>query len=220
MRTVLQSVFAFVALLITSLGTAGQAGAVTVDRETLIGRQVFVFFSASKAITCPGPEHRPGTAFVFGDINGAESISRSTGVPATRSNSIVVDIFGYGNDCTGASFGFGSGFSSGGLVGPGPLLALAAMNTTLNVQDLSSGATMQVTLHLTVTGSGPLASTAATTETHTAHPFTLTITRSASSNRPATVTGTFTINGDVFDLGGTPATISGNSNSTLTVTRP
>jgi hypothetical protein len=215
MRTVLLS---FVALLIISMGAAGQAGAVTVDGQSVIGRQVFVFFSASKTLTCPNGT--PGTAFVNGDVIGGESISRTVGVPATRSNSVTVDVFAYSNDCTGASFGFGGGLSSGGLVGPGPLLGFATMNASLTVQDFDSGATMPVTVHLVVTASGPLAASAATTETHTVHPFTLTITRSANSNRPATVTGTFAINGDVFNLGGTSATISSNSNSTLTVTTP
>jgi hypothetical protein len=219
MRTAFLSI---VMLGMLSLGAAGQAGAtVVVQRDTTIGRQVFGFFSVSKTVTCGGVQK---TASVFGDIVGGQSIARSTGVPVTRENAIVVDVFGYSNDCTGASFGFGSGNVIGGLLGPGPLLNLATMNNTATIQDVGSGATASVTVHATFSGSGPLVSGSSTTETHTVPapggPFTITITRTANSNRPVTASGTFAINGDVFDLAGTSGTISSNSNSTLTVTKP
>jgi hypothetical protein len=210
-----------VALGMMTLGMVGQAGAAVVERETLIGRQVFVFFSASKTVTCGGVAK---TATISGDVVGSESISRSTGMPFTRSNVVTPDVFFYSNECTGVSFGFGGGLPASGLVGPGPLLNLAIMNASSTVQDFGSGVTLPVTTHLTVTSSGPLTSSGSTTETHTVSgpggPFTLTITRSANSSRPGTVTGTFTINGDVFDLTGTSADLSGNSNSTLTVSKP
>jgi hypothetical protein len=210
-----------VALGIMTLGMVGQAGAAVVERDSLIGRQVFVFFSASKTVTCGGVAK---TATISGDVIGSESIARSTGTPVTRSNAIVMDVFNYFNECTGASFGFGSGGVVGGLVGPGPLLNIATMNNTTTVQDFDSGATASVTAHLTVTSSGPILSSGSTTETHTVNghggPFTLTITRTANSSRPGTVAGTFTFNGVVFDLGGTSASLSGNSNSTLTISKP
>jgi hypothetical protein len=216
------SALSIATLAAISLGTASRAGAsVVVESDTTVGRQVFVFFSASKTVKCKGVSK---TATVYGDISGAASIARSTGVPVTRSNAITMDVFGYSNDCTGASFGFGSGGVVGGLVGPGPLLDVATMNTSTTVQDFDSGKTMPVVVHLTVTGSGPLTSSGSTTETHTVTapggPFTLTITRTANSNRSGTVTGTFSINGDVFDLGGTSATFNSNSNATITVTKP
>jgi hypothetical protein len=218
MRTTFLSV---VMLGMLSLGTASQAGATVVQRDATIGRQVFGLFSVSKTVTCGGVQK---TASVSGDLIGAQSIARSTGVPVTRSNAIVMDVFGYSNACTGASFGFGSGSVVGGLVGPGPLLNLATMNTTATIQDFDTGATASVTVHATFSGSGPLVNSGATTETHTVTapggPFTITITRTANSSRPVTASGTFAINGDVFDLTGTSGTINSNSNSTLTVTKP
>ena len=203
-------------------GMVGQASAnVVVQRDSMIGRQVFGFFSVSKTVRCHGQDK---TASISGDLIGSESISRSTGVPVTRSNAITLDVFSYSNDCTGASFGFGSGGVGGGLVGPGPLLNLATMNTTTTVQDVGSGATATVTVHATVTGQGDLTSSGSTTETHTVSgpggPFTITITRTANSSRAGVVSGTFAINGDVFKLDGSFATFSGNSNSTLTITKP
>jgi hypothetical protein len=210
-----------VALGMMTLGMVGQAGAAVVERDTLIGRQVFVFFSASKTVTCGGVAK---SATISGDVIGSESIARSTGMPVTRSNALTLDVFSYSNECTGASFGFGSGGVVGGLVGPGPLLNLAAMNSTATVQSFDTGATAPVTVHLTVTSSGPLTSSGSTTETHTVNghsgPFTITITRTANSSRPGTVSGTFAFNGDVFDLAGTSASLSGNSNSTLTISKP
>jgi hypothetical protein len=217
MRKVLLSVFAFGLL---TVGAARHAAATTtVEHDTMIGRQAFIFFSVSK------PCDSTRFANLGGVINGAESISRTTGTPTTREHSVTVEIFGYSNDCTGAVFGDASGLSQGGIVGPGPALTFAAINTTLTVaEDFGAGPQAQLTLHLNLTGSGPLSNGSATTETHTFNPFTLTITRSANANRPATVSGTVSISGagfaDTFDLGGTSATLDGNTNSTLTVTRP
>lgn len=217
MRKVFLTVVAFGLL---TVGAAGHAAATTtVEHDTMIGRQAAIFFSVSKA--CDSTRF----ASVGGFITGAESISRTTGTPTTRSNSVNVEIFGYSNDCTGASFGDATGLSQGGMVGPGPALTVAVINTTLTVaEDFGGGPKAQLTLHLTVTGSGPLSNSGATTETHTFNPFTLTISRSANANRPATVTGTLSISGagfaDTFDLGGTSATLNGNTSSSLTVTKP
>ena len=217
MRKILLSVVTFGIL---TVGAARHAAATTtVEHDTMIGRQAFIFFSISKA--CDSTRF----ANVSGFINGAESISRTTGTPTTRENSVTVEIFGYSNDCTGAFFGDATGLSQGGIVGPGPALAFAAINTTLTVaEDFGAGPQAQLTLHLLVTASEPLSHSGATTETHTFNPFTLTITRSANANRSATVSGTLSISGagfaDTFDLGGTSATLNGNTNSSLTVTRP
>jgi hypothetical protein len=217
MRRVLLSVVMFGMF---AVGAARHADATTtVEHDTMIGRQTFIFFSVSKA--CDSTRF----ANVNGVIVGAESISRTTGTPATRSNSVTVEIFGYSNDCTGAFFGDATGLSQGGVVGPGPALTVAAINTTLTVaEDFGAGPQAQLTLHLAVTGSGPISNSASTTETHTFKPFTLTISRSANANRAATVSGTLKISGagfaDTFDMGGISATFNGNTNSSLTVTKP
>ncbi len=219
MRTFLLSI---IALGTISLGTVGQAGATAVvDRQTMIGRQATVFFSASKTVTCGGVQK---TASLGGFIFGAESISRSTGLPVTRSNGISFELFGYTNECKNASLGDGTGGVSGGLVGPGPLLTLATMKATSTVQDFVTGATLPVAMNLTFVGTGATSSSGSTTETHTVNgphgPCTITIVRTANSNRSANVTGTFTINGDVFDLGGSQGGFNSNTNTTLTVTKP
>src|SRR5581483_627071 len=132
MRKVFLSVVAFGLL---TVGAAGHAAATTtVEHDTMIGRQAFIFFSVSK------PCDSTRFANVSGFITGAESISRTTGTPATRSNSVTVEIFGYSNDCTGAFFGDATGFSQGGLVGPGPALTVALINTTFTVaEDFGGG---------------------------------------------------------------------------------
>jgi hypothetical protein len=217
MRKVILSVVTFGML---TIGVAGHAAATTtVEHDTMVGRQAFIFFSVSKA--CDSTRF----ANLGGVIVGAESISRTTGTPATRSNSVTVEIFGYSNACTGASFGDATGLSQGGVVGPNPALTHAAINTTLTVaEDFGAGPQAQLTLHLTLMGSGPLSNSGTRTETHTFNPFTLTIIRSANANRAATVSGTVSISGagfaDTFDLGGTSATLEGNTSSSLTVTRP
>lgn len=211
-----------VALVLLAVGARPASAAVTVDRESTIGKQVSTFFfSVTKTVHC-GP-HNDKTATVSGQIAGAESVSRTTGQPVTRTNGLTVDVFGFDNGCTaGPSSGFGG--VANGLVGPGPLLALATMNGSGSIQDFDSGATIPFTVHLTVVASGPLTSSGATTETHTANgpggPFTITIQRTANSNRNGTVSGTFTLGGVTFDLGGQSATLLSNSNATITVTRP
>ena len=89
MRKALLSVLA---LAITTVGTAGPSqAAVTVDRESTIGKQIGIFFSVSKSVNCPGTG--PSTAFANGFITAGESVSRTTGLPVTRSNGVTVDVF-------------------------------------------------------------------------------------------------------------------------------
>jgi len=218
MRTVKLSVLA---LAITMLGTTGRAqAAVTVDRESTIGKQAAMFFSVSKTVQCTSG---PSTAFAFGFITGAASVSRSTGLPVTRTNGVTVDVFGFSNGCTETPSNGSGGFADGFFT-PGPQLALATLNGSGTIQDFGSGATLPFSVHLTVSGTGPTSSSGATTETHTFNgpggPFTITIQRSANNNRSGTVTGTFTLGGVVFDLAGTSATLVANSNATITVTKP
>ena len=206
------------ALTVTALGMASQASAgVVVDRESTIGKQVPIFFSGFKDLKCS--KTVTGSASVSAFISGAESISRSTGVPVTRSNGIFLEI-SYSNTCTGVSISATGGIS-GGMIGPGPLLALATLNGSTTIQDIESPPhSAPVSLHLTVVGSGPLNSSGSTTTTHTSGPLTITINRTAFSSRDATVSGTLTVNGTSFDLGGTFAQMIANSNATITVSKP
>jgi hypothetical protein len=206
------------ALAMTTFTTASQASAgVVVDKEATIGKQVPIIFSGSKNIQCS--KTVAGTASVSAFISGAESISRSTGLPVTRSNGIFLEIT-YSNSCTGVSIS-GTGGISDGMIGPGPLLLLATLNGSTTIQDFESPPhTAPVSLHLTVVGSGPLTSNASTTTSHTSGPLTITISRTAFSSRDAAVSGTLTVNGTTFDLGGTTAQMIANSNATITISKP
>ena len=214
MRTILVSVFA---LGFAVFGTTRQAGAAVVDRESTVGKQVPIFFSVSKTVLCSGGGS--GTASANGFISGAESISRSTGVPVTRSNGIFLDI-SYSNSCTNAFISATGGLADA-MTGPGPLLGLAILNGSTTIQDFDSPPhSAPVSLNLAVVGSGPLTTSGSTTETHTTGPLTITITRTAFSSRDATVSGTLTVSGVAFNLAGTTAQMIANSNATITISKP
>lgn len=214
MRT---NIISVLAIGFAVFGAARQAGAAAVDRESTIGKQVPIFFSASKTVHCSGGGS--GTASANGFISGAESISRSTGVPVTRTNGIFLDIT-YSNTCTNAFISATGGLSNA-MTGPGPLLALATMTGSTTIQDFDSPPhSAPVSLNLAVVGSGPLTTNTSTTESHTTGPLTVTITRTAFSSRNATVSGTLTVSGVAFDLAGTTAQMIANSNATITISKP
>lgn len=203
-------------------GFLGTAQATTVIQQvSFSGQQAAFQFTASTSITCA--DGSTGMAAAFGFISGAQQIFDSTGSPQSISNGTFVEIDSYSNSCTGVFFS-GDGGLSGGFTPPDKQLDSASMQGNGFVQDFGTGNTFAFSLDVSIVGSGSTSSEKSTSHskvTGTTHGnVSISHSKSASSNRSGTATGSITVDTVTFPSFDTFfVELISNSSSSLTVSK-
>jgi hypothetical protein len=206
-------------MLLSALATVTLvAHAATVEKQSFSGTQASTFFSIDQQVTCA--DGSEGSVFAFGALFGSEQITKETGSPRSVSNGINVEIDSYSNSCTGTNFS-GFGGAANAFAAPNKRLTSAGLTGTVSVQDFGSGATVLVGVDVVIVGTGPISTSKSSTKTKTVQcpggPVTITITRSANSNRAGDASGSLTIEGFELDPAFNTTTLLDNSNSTISI---
>ena len=206
-------------------GVSGPAHAAKdVQRVTFKGSQVSATFMVSSEITCA--DGSSGIIIANGSLQGAESVQAQTGLPTFMSNGVVVDL-SYFNGCTNTQVGFASGGIPNALTPPDKKLTTAAMVGSGTVQDFGTGQTIPVTINVTVEGEGNTnifqSKSKSKSKIVGADGGTLQVTVTKSNlnntNRPASATGTISIEGFAVNADFIFAFMNANDNTSKTITR-
>src|SRR4051794_26550110 len=176
-------------------GTATIAWAATVQKTKFKGSQATASISASATVTCDNGV--TDTAFVNGFISGSQSVLKMKGAMKSANNGVTVDVFSFFNPCTNTFIGFSEAGVAGDFSPPNKQLASATLEGQGLLQDFDSGMQVPIDVDVVITGTGPISASSASSKTKTfdgpGGPVTITIDRSANSNRVGLATGTITI---------------------------
>jgi hypothetical protein len=203
------------------VGVSGSAAAAEVQRTTFGGSGVSVNFFGSAAITCD--DDSPGFISAFGVLLGAEQIQTSTGSPDFKSNAVFVQIDSYSNSCTGQIVGNANNTITNGFVPPDKKLNSSTMAGSTVVTDFISGQQLSVSIDVDLFGEGQLQVSKSRSRSSVrgvpGGPVTITMSRSANTNRSGAGDGTISINGVDIAPEFFSAFLFGNSNAIRTVSR-
>jgi hypothetical protein len=218
MRTRASGIMLLVAF-IAGQGTSAFA-ATEVQHVTFTGSQVAVGFFGSGEVTCA--DGSQGFVSAFGSLSGAQQVTRSTGTPQTLSNGVFVEIDSYFNTCTNQALS-GTGGIANGFTPPDKQLTSAALVGTASVQDFSSGATIPVSINITVQGVGNTSQSKSNSQSKTigakGGPLMINVSHFANSNRSGTATGTISIGGVAIDPQFFFAILIANDNASTSISR-
>lgn len=208
-------------LLFSALASvAVVAHAATVDKQTFNGTQASTSFSIDQEITCANGSG--GSVFAFGFLSGAEQVTKETGSPKVVSNGINVELDSYSNSCTGTSFN-GFGGAANAFAAPNKKLTSAGLQGTVSVQNFDGGATLNVGVDVVIVGTGAISTSKSSNKTKTLQcpggTVTITINRSANSNRSGNPSGSLNIEGFELDPTFSGATLIDNSSTTITIAK-
>jgi hypothetical protein len=209
------------AVLIVGLSADARA-ATEVQRFTFRGSQAAVGFFGSGTTSCA--DGSTGIVAASGFLSGAEQITRSTGTPQTISNGVLVEVDFFVNTCTGQSLGGAEGSVLNGFTPPDKKLTSSSLIGSTSVQDFSTGATIPVSINVTVQGTGTLSQSKSNSHSRTigsrGGPLTISVDHSANSNRSGTATGTMSLDGAAIDAQFFFAILSADDNSSMTISKP
>src|SRR5262249_34677302 len=137
-------------------------------------------------------------------------------------NGVFLELDGFFNTCTGLAI---SGFGSivNGFTPPDRRLTSAALVGTGSVQDFGSGATVSMTINVTVQGTGNTSQSKSNGQSKTigsrGGPLEIDVSHFANTNRSGIATGTISVDGVAIDPQFFFAILIANDNSSTTISK-